>query len=55
VIYEDDASAVVKLSNQIINLLQVSNAPTLVEPIAVAAPGGSRCPIVERCSRTGRR
>ena len=42
VIYEDDASAVVKMSNLIINLLQVSNAATLVEPIPVAAPGGSR-------------
>ncbi|HEY5398972.1 MAG TPA: VOC family protein [Trebonia sp.] len=42
VIYEDDASAVVKMSNLIINLLHVSNAPTLVEPIPVAAPGGSR-------------
>ncbi len=42
VIYEDDASAVVKLSNLIINLLRVSNAPTLIEPFPVAAPGGSR-------------
>ena len=32
VIWEDDASAVVKMSNLIINLLRVSNAPTLVEP-----------------------
>jgi catechol 2,3-dioxygenase-like lactoylglutathione lyase family enzyme len=39
-IWEDDASAVVK--NLIINLLRVSNAPTLVEPVPVAAPGGSR-------------
>jgi catechol 2,3-dioxygenase-like lactoylglutathione lyase family enzyme len=28
VIWEDDASAVVRMSNLIINLLQVSNAPT---------------------------
>ena len=42
VIWEDDASAVVKMSNLIINLLRVSNAPTLVEPVPVAAPGGSR-------------
>ena len=42
VIWEDDASAVVKMSNLIINLLRVSNAATLVEPIPVAAPGGSR-------------
>jgi lactoylglutathione lyase len=33
VIWEDDASAVVKMSNLIINLLRVSNAATLVEPI----------------------
>jgi catechol 2,3-dioxygenase-like lactoylglutathione lyase family enzyme len=42
VIWEDEASAVVKLSNLIINLLDVGNAPTLVEPTPVAAPGGSR-------------
>ena len=42
VIWEDDASAVVKMSNLIINLLRVSNAPTLIEPIPVAAPGASR-------------
>jgi catechol 2,3-dioxygenase-like lactoylglutathione lyase family enzyme len=42
VIYEDDASAVVKMSNLMINLLRVSNAPALIEPVPVAAPGGSR-------------
>ena len=42
VIWEDDASAVVKMSNLVINLLRVSNAPTLVEPMPVAVPGGSR-------------
>jgi len=42
VIWEDDASAVVKMSNLIINLLRVSNAPTLIEPIPVAAPDASR-------------
>ena len=41
-IWEDDASAVVKMSSLIINLLQVSNAATLVEPIPVAPPGASR-------------
>ena len=41
-IYEDDASAVVKMSNLIINLLQASSARALVEPVPVAAPGGSR-------------
>jgi len=30
------------MSNLIINLLRVSNAATLVAPIPVAAPGGSR-------------
>ena len=42
VIWEDDASAVVKMSNLIINLLRVTNAPTLIEPVPVAAPGASR-------------
>jgi catechol 2,3-dioxygenase-like lactoylglutathione lyase family enzyme len=42
VIWEDDASAVLKMSNLIINLLRVSNAPPLIEPVPVAAPGGSR-------------
>jgi catechol 2,3-dioxygenase-like lactoylglutathione lyase family enzyme len=42
VIWEDDASAVVKFSNLIVNLLRVSNAPTLVEPVPIAEPGGSR-------------
>lgn len=42
VIWEDDASAVVKMSNLIINLLRVANAATLIEPVPVAAPGGSR-------------
>ena len=41
-IWEDDASAVVKMSNLIVNLLRVSNAPTLIEPIPVATPGASR-------------
>jgi catechol 2,3-dioxygenase-like lactoylglutathione lyase family enzyme len=42
VIWEDDASAVVRMSNLMINLLRVSNASTLIEPATVAAPGGSR-------------
>ena len=42
VIWEDDASAVVKMSNLIINLLRVANAATLIEPVPVAAPGASR-------------
>jgi lactoylglutathione lyase len=43
VVYEDADSAVVKLRNLMINLLTVENAPTLVEPAVVGAPGaGSR-------------
>jgi lactoylglutathione lyase len=42
VIWEDDASAVVQMSNLIINLLRVGNAPTLIEPVPVATPGASR-------------
>ena len=42
VIWEDDVSAVVKLSNLIINLLLATDAPTLIEPVPVAEPGGSR-------------
>lgn len=39
VVYSDDVSAVVKLDNLLINLLHKGNAPTLVEPTAVAEPG----------------
>ncbi len=42
VVWEDSSSAVVRLSNLIINLLDVSQAPTLVEPVPVAGRGGSR-------------
>src|SRR5215469_5048057 len=42
VIWEDDASAVVKMQNLIINLLRAPNAATLIDPVPVAAPGGSR-------------
>jgi catechol 2,3-dioxygenase-like lactoylglutathione lyase family enzyme len=38
VIYEDASSAVVRLDNLLINLLQVAQAPTLVEPASVASP-----------------
>ena len=38
VVYADEASAVIKFSNVLVNLLQVDNAPTLVEPMAVGAP-----------------
>ena len=38
VIFADDGSAVVKLSNLMINLLHVDNAPTLVEPVQVGGP-----------------
>jgi catechol 2,3-dioxygenase-like lactoylglutathione lyase family enzyme len=41
--YEDDVSAVFKFENTLINLLQVSEAPALIEPAAVASPdAGSR-------------
>jgi catechol 2,3-dioxygenase-like lactoylglutathione lyase family enzyme len=43
VVFQDDVSAVVKLKNLMINLLQVSEAHELIEPAAVAGPGvGSR-------------
>lgn len=43
VVFENEDSAVVKLSNTMINLLVTDNAPTLVEPRPVAAPeAGSR-------------
>ena len=42
VIWEDEVSAVVTLSNLLVNLLSVAEAPTLVEPVRVAPPGGSR-------------
>lgn len=38
VIFGDEGSAVVKLSNLLINLLHVDNAPTLVEPVQVGGP-----------------
>ena len=36
VVYQDDVSAVVKLDNLMINLLQAAQAPKLVEPVTVA-------------------
>lgn len=42
VIWEDESSAVVKLANLLVNLLVVDEAPTLIEPVQVASPGGSR-------------
>lgn len=38
VLFADDGSAIVKLSNLMINLLHVDNAPELVEPVAVGGP-----------------
>ena len=38
VIFGDESSCVVKLANLMINLLHVSEAPTLVEPAAVGGP-----------------
>jgi catechol 2,3-dioxygenase-like lactoylglutathione lyase family enzyme len=37
--FEDDASAVFKFSNTLINLLTVSEAPELIAPAPVASPG----------------
>ena len=37
-VFGDEGSAVVKLSNLMINLLRVDNAPTLVEPLLVGGP-----------------
>ena len=42
VVWEDEVSAVVRFSNLLVNLLAVTEAPTLVEPVPVAPPGGSR-------------
>jgi catechol 2,3-dioxygenase-like lactoylglutathione lyase family enzyme len=43
VVWEDESSAVFKLDNTVINLLDVSAAPELIEPAAVAGPeAGSR-------------
>lgn len=38
-VYEDENSTVVKLENLMLNLLTVSNAPTLVEPAVVGSRG----------------
>ncbi len=38
VVFGDESSAVVKLSNLMINLLHADSAPTLVEPAAVGGP-----------------
>ena len=43
VVWEDESSAVFKLDNTVINLLDVSAAPELIQPGAVAGPeAGSR-------------
>jgi len=43
VTYEDDASAVFRFENTMINLLKTSAAPELIEPAVVASPDvGSR-------------
>ncbi|MES5097519.1 VOC family protein [Agrobacterium sp. BA1120] len=39
IIYKDDVSAVLKFSGILINLLQASEAPELVTPLAVAPAG----------------
>jgi catechol 2,3-dioxygenase-like lactoylglutathione lyase family enzyme len=43
VYYEDDASAVFKFGGTLINVLDIGEAPSLIEPAVVAAPdAGSR-------------
>lgn len=42
VVWEDESSAVVRLANLLVNLLEVSEAPMLIEPVQVAPPGGAR-------------
>jgi catechol 2,3-dioxygenase-like lactoylglutathione lyase family enzyme len=43
VVFEDDNSAVVDLGNTLVNLLDVTQAPELIEPAPVAGPdAGSR-------------
>ena len=43
VVYQDDVCSVLKFSETMVNLLQVTEAPQLVEPLTVAASGsGSR-------------
>lgn len=39
IVYADEACAVIKFGHLLINLLQASQAPELVEPMEVAAPG----------------
>ena len=39
IVYQDEVSAVLKFSGAMVNLLAVTQAPELVEPSAVAAPG----------------
>jgi catechol 2,3-dioxygenase-like lactoylglutathione lyase family enzyme len=44
VFYEDESSAVFKFGETLVNLLRVSEAPSLVEPAEVAGPdAGARC------------
>lgn len=43
VVYQDAVSSVLKFSGTMINLLKVTEAPQLVEPSAVAAPGSGAC------------
>ena len=41
IVYQDEVSAVLKSSGAMVNLLAVTQAPELVEPSAVAAPGSA--------------
>jgi len=40
IFFEDDASAVFKFGNTLVNLLKTSAAPELIKPAAVASPEG---------------
>ncbi len=39
IVYEDAVSAVLRFSGAMVNLLEVSQAPQLVEPLPIAPPG----------------
>lgn len=53
VLFEDEASALLKFSGVIVNLLVASEAPTLVEPLPVApAQAGTRMLLTVRVTDT---
>lgn len=40
VVFADEASAVFRFGDTLVNLLRAAEAPAAIEPVAVAAPGG---------------